>query len=329
MFRIWKPLARVLGKQRVATCGTIQRSAEDAETILIYTHIPKTGGTSVLEVFRENIPPERLVYTEEEIVTGLLFKILNRDLQAIFGHIEYGVHEVVEFYKNVTYCTFVRDPIKRVISEYYYYRKHAPDSKMHKDLQSVPTVEDWFTSPHRPRNWQTNILCGYGNPRVIDSSLAIDHIYNDYCFVGILEHMEESVRRMCETLNFDHVPSPLPRKKEASNKPAFDERFYDRLRDLFHEEDRHDHLLYEAARNRFLDSLDKQPVRGGINAASARLAAPKAPLGPGGVPLQGEGERTGRRRQPGKRVRAAAGDQQRNEQRDAAEQPGDRVAGRG
>jgi hypothetical protein len=249
---------------------------EPLKPTIIYTHIPKTGGTSILEIFRKNIPPETFIYTEEDIVSLVVRRITGGKIKVIFGHIEYGVHEIIRFYNGVTYCTFVRDPVKRVVSEYYFYRKHAPDSKTHKDLQSVPTVEDWFTSPHRPRNWQTNILCGYGTPRVIDSSLAIEHIYNDYCFVGILEHMEESVRRMCETLNFDHVPSPLPRRN-PSNKPAFDKRFYDRLRDLFYEEDRHDHLLYEAARNRFLDSLDKQPVMGGTNVASARLAAPKDP----------------------------------------------------
>ena len=244
---------------------------ESLKPTIIYTHIPKTGGTSILEVFRKNISLDGFIYTEEDIVSEIIRSLAERRLKAIFGHIEYGVHEIIQFYDGVTYCTFLRDPIKRVVSEYYFFREFAPDSKMHKDLQNVPTVEDWFRSPHRPRNWQTRILCGYGTPRVVDSSLAIDHIDNDYCFVGILEHMEESVRRMCETLNFDHVPSPLPRKA-TSNKPAFDERFYDRLRDQFHEEDRHDHLLYEAARKKFLDSSSRQSV----------LRENKRRAGPGG-----------------------------------------------
>ena len=86
------------------------------EDLILFTHIPKTSGTSLLkELIEPNLSSDRIFYNGniKKIVPGLY-----RNYQLITGHFSYGMHFFSP--KKVKYITFLREPIERAISFYYF-----------------------------------------------------------------------------------------------------------------------------------------------------------------------------------------------------------------
>jgi len=82
------------------------------ETV-IFTHIPKTAGTSIKEsVFYPNLN----VY-EYKGIRDLVFKF--EKVEFLDGHCPYGVHKYTSSIKNPRYFTTLRDPVSRCLSFYY------------------------------------------------------------------------------------------------------------------------------------------------------------------------------------------------------------------
>jgi len=94
------------------------------ELRLVFLHVPKTGGTTLHHHFSahfvpEEICPERISgldrYSEDEL----------RQWRYFSGH--FNADEIKRIPKPVFVVTVLRDPIERLLSHYYFWKRHSSD----------------------------------------------------------------------------------------------------------------------------------------------------------------------------------------------------------
>ncbi|MFN2187560.1 MAG: sulfotransferase family 2 domain-containing protein [Candidatus Promineifilaceae bacterium] len=90
---------------------------------VIFVHVPKTAGETLGQIIARQYPDEAYLTFETDI-TGMYAEFLESDVSErsrysmIKGHIPYGTHRYIE--RECRYFTFLREPIERTISHYYY-----------------------------------------------------------------------------------------------------------------------------------------------------------------------------------------------------------------
>ncbi len=103
---------------------------------LIFNHLPKAGGSSLYQFFQELFGEGRVFRFWSRTVTAetKTMESLTEDEKTKFkvfqGHFKYGYHKL--FQQKCLYFGIMRDPIDRMISNYYYTReKGREDRKQH------------------------------------------------------------------------------------------------------------------------------------------------------------------------------------------------------
>ena len=100
---------------------------KDEEKKIFYSHIPKTGGTSIIKLFYDNFKPNIFYFRESKICDAFIFPTQHMHAK-IFN-------EIINF-KKITYAfTIVRHPIDRIVSEYYHANKYN---------NKPENINDWF-----------------------------------------------------------------------------------------------------------------------------------------------------------------------------------------
>lgn len=218
---------------------------------LFFMHITKTAGGSLKELFKTAATEGHDIgfhYPDEPGFRPFFdYKALP---EIIFGHYSYGVHERVD--AKADYACFLREPISRTIS-HYHHLKNNDTGNIGKNLRSFESIEQYLKYG---RHWEfdnflTRNLSGVANQTPfggVSCTIYEKARYNLRCnfrFVGIFEHMQESLRRLQQVL-------PI----RAGNPPEVNIGTYSRetsaeelrmLRAL----NRFDEMLYEEALDRF------------------------------------------------------------------------------
>ena len=196
---------------------------------LIFFHLPKTGGTTMHAILRRQYRSDTIFRTnpEEHWESLRVFRDLPDDTKSkyrlITGHMRFGIHEDI---KNPSfYITFLRDPIQRIISYYYYilsYRNHYLHQEIKsKNMTLIDVLESGIAREFE--NSQTRRIAGYvrtpyGCPPDDMFDLAIDHIEKHFPVVGLTERFDESLILMS---NFCHWKLPYYTKLNRGKiKPA-------------------------------------------------------------------------------------------------------------
>lgn len=226
------------------------------EPTIIFTHIPKTAGTSCFEsVIKPN-------YSDEEIAVcrGMrsLHSAWRTQPKIIVAHTSYGIHRAVR--GPSVYLTFLREPVDRVISFYYFIRQCKYDDYEHplwREASGSSLLE--FCRNRRFRNVQTRSLAGvcmfraYARvrSRIFDRvifSMAVRHMTSRY-HVGLKEQFDESVSRMRTAFGWkDSLPPG--RHKVTHDRPAV-ESLPPETRRVLLELNHLDVQLYRIAERRF------------------------------------------------------------------------------
>ncbi|MBC7451272.1 MAG: sulfotransferase family 2 domain-containing protein [Cytophagales bacterium] len=171
-------------------------------TVIISIHNYKTAGVTFHSVIDRQFRSDQILNANLigiDAARNLIIESSNefkRNIKIIHGHFPFGWGTF--FPQKSTYITFVRNPIERVISDYYYCRKfHLAHNYQYASRMSF---KEYLTCGEilNIDNGQTRFISGdlstpYGmnNQEMLDK--AIHNIDTHFSLVGITEKFDESL----------------------------------------------------------------------------------------------------------------------------------------
>ncbi|WP_264739378.1 sulfotransferase family 2 domain-containing protein [Cytobacillus firmus] len=177
--------------------------AEDR--ILIFMHIPKTGGMTLKRIIKRQYPDIKILKDITDGKTSEFKKIVSeKEIQFVFGHLSFGLH--MHTNKPCTYVTMMREPIDRVISMYYYVigKKDHPLHGIVKDL----LIEEFIDHPDlkvHTNNMQTKRVLGKNSLSPSDLEQAKQNLEEHFSVIGITEMFDDSVALMKQKFNWNDI----------------------------------------------------------------------------------------------------------------------------
>lgn len=235
------------------------------DDMLIFLHILKTGGSTLQAILQKQYSEWILTNENEKVLNNetikeLLIEHKIEKVNCLFGHFPYGVHN--QFTKPYKYITFLREPVDRVISLYYYI-KNTKEHSMYHALQEVSLQEFIFREDykHLVCNHQTgflsgefSLITGYKNKPSL--SLAIQNITKDFATVGIMEMYEESLYLMKQNFKWSEQVFNYSKQNVNKSRPLR-EQIPQELISQIVELNKLDGELYSFAKKRLLEALKK------------------------------------------------------------------------
>jgi len=208
---------------------------------LISLHIPKTAGTSFRNILK-SVYGDKNVIRFDINIKGVVR--LNEDIylgkklpstQVIHGHFQYemltSTFQLPEHYK---FITWVRDPVKRVISNFYYLESRLKEilNEDQKNLNILSKMQRSLIEYARVdinRNRQSKFLKG----KPLDT----------FDFIGIQEYFPEEILRLSAILGWKAIPDVLFHNKTEGGSIETAPEILDEIREL----NLDDILLYQEA----------------------------------------------------------------------------------
>lgn len=205
-----------------------------------FTHIPKTAGTTLNYILQKNFGSKQHSiilrsgsnYTYSDLKKD---KRIYKNAKCIAGHGLKPFIDYREFDKELEWFTFLRDPIKRYISQYI----HQQTGNLN---QYHMPIEEWGKKYSRS-NCQVKWIAGEE-----DLEAAKQIIKEKFSFIGITERFDESLKLFRNTLqvNLDiSYDKPKMIVRDNSLKNELLKRSNNDLLEFFKEQNELDLKLYE------------------------------------------------------------------------------------
>lgn len=236
-------------------------AAEGEETKIIFLHIPKTAGTSLRQVIKKEYPRSQCVfiYSHTPEFLAAVRKKLPR-ARMVYGHLSFGIHEILGI--EARYVTFLRHPVRRVLS-FYNHQVRKKDAEFYRQVKAGMSLIEMLESGicHQVNNHMVRIISGHqGTAPVHDIAVlerAVNNIAQHFVFVGVVEHMAESVARLGRELGF-HGRHRISRRNLNLNPIS---RLIDeRTRSAIEYHNRLDLMLYEQVNRSFREAENPSPA---------------------------------------------------------------------
>jgi sulfotransferase famil protein len=289
--------------------------------LVVYVHIQKTAGTTLAKVFESNygrrainLRPPLLVDAGRasvlECINRHVLERGDRNSACLYGHLAYyGVHWLLGGATKPLYLTFLRDPVERVIS-LYYFLKSSPELYWSGEInENGWSLADWFQKSQLAGgrfdgqtahlNWGYAVVWGYhfratavrgggdvtrhaspSHVHVGEEHLeAAKELLSRFWYVGLTETFDEDLDFLYGRLGFRKVPA-----QKVFNATRRKEPVSAAVREMIAERNRFDLALYDHARSlrrRFIEDpvnrFHEMQERGGR--LRGRSAVPHAPGG--------------------------------------------------
>jgi hypothetical protein len=167
----------------------------------IFTHVPRTGGTSIEHALRENSKPEPLCHKDKNDFETYLQTQHIRLHELLKRSGELG-RDLSSYYK----FTFVRNPWERILSFYHYH--HLSDVTQHKK-HPVMTFEQWCEDSIERRKRST---LGTSSLFCVPLGYETQEIMVD--FVGRFENLQQDFDHVCNHLKIPLVDLTVQRSTD-------------------------------------------------------------------------------------------------------------------
>ena len=156
--------------------------------IVIFLHIPKTGGVSVHKLL-EKVYKERYFrhsQTKKELWQNLTYTDISA-IKCISGHLKFGVHRKMR--RSAKYITIVRDPIERVVS--LFHQKEKRKQRICPSFNEKYTIDSWVNEQldqmEKKFYTQCEIISGKNNFKIAKSVLNLNYLC--YCDISQADEM--------------------------------------------------------------------------------------------------------------------------------------------
>lgn len=229
---------------------------------LIFQHIPKAGG-STFHAILEHIYAKEVIHDIEvrngkltiEDFTELSEHQRNR-IKLLKGHMPYGLHHYFRSEEDVKYITYFRDPVKRIISHYYYVLR-TPVHYLYKEVTGKKmSLQEYALSDLTDEldNGQVRLLVEEQIPlnevKEIHLQQAIHNLENHFEVFGLMERFDESLILFKDCLQWEAYPY-YRRLNVTKEKPFVSQEVKEEIERRNH----FDVSLYQYAKKAFEEKL--------------------------------------------------------------------------
>lgn len=234
--------------------------------IIIFLHIPKTGGTTLRDILIRLYNHKNIVITTRMASSEKTIKSLSAEqknnTRIVIGHMKFGLHHL--FNKNCKYFTILRDPIERVISSYLYVISSKNNPYNLSSNGRIMSIKEYINSNQNPflRDGQTQLISGIlfkdemsNTQRYKTLQIAKENLLSSFFLVGITEKFNESLMLLKRELGWKQPYYSLANK--SKNKTLLYDLINERERELIKYNNRLDTELYEFAKQLFEKKIEK------------------------------------------------------------------------
>jgi len=215
--------------------------------VIVFLHIPKTAGTSLVHLLSKKFAERSLlrIYAPEQcrLSHAQLAELITPDTRCISGHIPYGIHEATS--QSCQYFSMVRNPLDRVVSHYYFTRSQDPETHPLREViqfcQSHSIVEFLEAYPHVVYE-QIYLIGGDKTTGPVALETALDKVQSSRVKVGLTEDYFRSSHWLFQELGLGNPSFPIRRKNRGSARQQLDKKTENQVRLLCQD----DLKLYDA-----------------------------------------------------------------------------------
>lgn len=194
---------------------------------LIFLHIPKAGGTTLHKILdRVYGNPINLRDKFGMVLGESLLNLTSDQRENLFmvkGHMHFGLHKYIAE-EGVKYITFLRDPVERVVSHYFFV-KRTSGHYLHKIVKdSNMTLLDYALSDltWELDNGQVRNLINGGETNIQCSEKSLEEAKRNlkelFVTIGITEKFDESLILLKNDLKWNEYPC-YKKSNVAKEKP--------------------------------------------------------------------------------------------------------------
>jgi hypothetical protein len=229
---------------------------------IIFLHIPKTAGTTLLRILdRHYRPDQTFSFDNEHLYEDFLSltRAQKAQLRLLRGHMNFGPHELLP--NPVAYFTVLREPIDRVISYYYFIRRtpahYCYDLITSNNMSLLEFVES--KADHMVANAQTRMLSGLalGFDECTEETLerAKENLQNHFAVVGLMEKFDTTLALLRRAFGWHDIY--YRKQNVTANRPRKSQLPSETIEALL-EVNQLDIKLYEYAQRLFGDQIRRQ-----------------------------------------------------------------------
>jgi hypothetical protein len=241
----------------------MNRSPQDEDiSVLLFVHTPRSGGTGVTHLLREQFPKVARLSDAGDFRSFLGLSQGERDtFDMLAGHMPYGVDQFIT--RPHLCAVWLRDPVDRLVSSYFRARM-TPGNGLYDYARSASLLEYVESAPTFMRdNGQTRRRASYRFEEVLEGSpfwwqrvpigSVSEAMFEQACenlnrsSVGLYESFGESVRRLCAAAGIR--PGEIPHVNASQRAEVIDKKPLDAIKDRH----RFDQRLYDFAQKRFAE----------------------------------------------------------------------------
>lgn len=195
----------------------------DTKPLVVFVHIPRTGGTTLWSVLNAAYPAgrvRRVIEGGNQQVQQAALDLMADGapgLDVLGGHFRYGVHKGCP--RDVQYMTLLRDPTDMLLSRYYKILR-KPEKRRHAEF-SGGDVDESEALRQMARNSQTAKLAGLplGTPVLPEHLDQARKNLESFAVVGLMDRFDETLMLMKHVFGWKRYPY-YERLNAGSNRPS-------------------------------------------------------------------------------------------------------------